>query len=281
MKISVITINYNTNATTISALKNLKIQEPSLDMELILIDNNSNEKFLPDNLNGLNINFIQNKHNVGFARAVNQGLKIARGKYILMLNSDLFIQKKVISKLLNYLEQNENVGIIGPKMIYPSGRIQVSCGRKPSTTRELMRIFKLSKIFAGGTLIENNLFNRRYFKKVSDVDWVSGGCLLIKKEVIKKIGLLDEQYFFGIEDIDYGYRVRQAGWQVIFYPLAKVIHYHGNSVGGKRSVARLKNELQGIIYFLEKFKLSSLFGRRIVSLSYSFKIKVLQMLSIK
>lgn len=275
--VSVIIINYNTAALTLKALQTLYASEPNLYLDCIVIDNNSQNPITKDQLANFNhITYIANKHNVGFARAVNQGMQIAKGDYILLLNSDVFISAGAISKLLSLMDKDNAIGIVGPKMQYPNKTIQVSFGKFPSIFREFMRVSKLGKIFPGGTLTYDNFFNNKYYRKASQVDWVSGGCMLLRREVLESIGFLDARYFFGIEDIDYGYRAKQSEWQVFFEPSSLVTHYHGQSIGGYRSIQRLRYEKYGITYFLSKFKLQTALQIRIIGMFYTMKIWVLK-----
>ncbi len=264
---------------TLKVMEIFKSCEPELDTDYIVIDNNSSKPITKTDLqNFKNIKLIQNDQNLGFAKAVNQGIRKAKGNYILLLNSDLFVKPSVISKLIKYLRDNKKVGIVGPKMVYPNGKAQVSFGKFPNFWREFLRTVKLGQILPGATLTYENFFNKKYYKKINIVDWVSGGCMLMKKKAVEDIGLFDENYFFGIEDIDYGFRARQKNWQVIFYPSLSVVHNHGGSVGGKRSLFRLQQEKFGINYFLKKFKMGNVLGRFLVQILYMSKINILKIL---
>jgi len=277
--ISVIIINYNTADLTIKAMQALSMAEPNLALDYIVIDNNSRHPLNRDRLvNSANVQLILNKNNIGFARAVNQGIEIAKGEYILLLNSDVMMRTGVLTKLLVIMERSAHIGIIGPKMQYPNGRTQVSCGKFPTFFREFMRLSKLGQILPGGTLNDDNFFNKKYYQKAVPVDWVSGGCMLLRRATVSDVGLFDKNYFFGIEDVDYSYRAKQKGWQVIFNPSDSVIHYHGQSVGGRRSIARLKYERTGILYFLRKFKMQSNTAMKAIDTFYAAKIFILQIL---
>ena len=281
-KISVIIINYNTPELTLKAIKTLQKAESDFSFDFIVIDNNSKKPLTYAELTEIkNAQLIVNDKNLGFACAVNQGISLASGEYILLLNSDVFVFTKAISKLIKIITDNKKVGVVGPKMQYPNGKVQVSFGKFPTLFSEFMRFAKLGKVLPGGTLSYDNFFNKKYYKKMNPVNWVSGGCMLIRKQTINEVGLFDGNYFFGIEDIDYGYRAQRKGWQVIFEPASRVLHYHGQSVGGRRSLTRLRYEQKGIEYFLKKFKTQNYISIVLINYFYYIKIFILKFLGLE
>jgi GT2 family glycosyltransferase len=162
--------------------------------EVIVIDNGSKELFTLSSDNRVKI--IKNNDNLGFATAVNQGLELAQGEYILLLNSDVFINTQTLETMIEYAETHSDIGIIGPMMVFPDNSFQPSAGFFPTIGREILRFSKLGKFIPGGTLLYKNILNKNTFLKPVKVDWVSGGCMLIKKEVIEKVGMFDSRYFF-------------------------------------------------------------------------------------
>lgn len=274
MKLSVIIINYNTAEMTEKAIRNFLEKENELLGEIILIDNGSTEKLNEEKFRRLGAKLIMNKENLGFANAANQGIEAAAGEFILLLNSDVFIEKGAISKMIDYMEKNKGVGVMGPKFIYPDNRSQISAGRMPTFWREIVRLSLLYKIFS---------FNAPYvtdFKKSREVDWISGGCMLIKAELIKNIGLLDGNYFFGYEDMDFCLRAKRASWRVVYWPLAKVVHWHGFSSGGRRAAWRTERERDGLYYFFQKNFPRKRLARGIIKLIYEIKILVFKTLGL-
>ncbi len=271
-KISAIVINYNTAKLTQNTIFNLLEREPAIDWEIILIDNASEEKISESVFKGVKIRFIYNSENLGFAKAVNQGLALASHKFILLLNSDMLVHAGAISALSDCLESQPAAGLAGPQFFYPSGRFQVSAGSFPRFSGELVRLFSLYRLFPFGTFIYKNILSHWFFSAPQEVDWLSGGCLLIRREIIDAVGNLDEKYFMGVEDVDLCFRAKQAGWKVIYFPLAEAIHYHGSSSGGPNTAARLKSERDGWLYFLKKNLPRRIFTRWLVSGAYFFRI---------
>ena len=275
MKVSIITINYKTKETTARAIEKAREVLGEKLAEVILIDNNSGDgsadyfrnKFGEEK----NFRLIFNEENLGFARAVNQGLEKAGGDYLLLLNSDVFLEKSFL-KLLDYARKNPEAGILGPKMVYPDGGLQLSMGKRPGVLNEFFRLFWLYKILPWGTVTGYNFFTKNKFRNPGEVDWVSGGCFLIKKNLLREARLLDEKYFFGVEDMDYCYRAQLKGFKIIYYPKAKVIHYHGFSSGGKRSLFKLSLEKKGILDFYQKFFSKNKIGYKLIENMYNLKI---------
>ena len=277
-KLSIIIINYNTPEMTEKAIRNFIDQEPELSFVFILVDNSTEKFFSSELANSLGINLIINKKNVGFARAVNQGLKEAGGEYVLLLNSDVLIENRSVSRLINYMEKNKDVGIIGPRMVFPDGRLQLSCGRFPAFWREFFRLTRLYKIIPYSTFLSEKEL-RTNSNDAINVDWVSGGCLLIKRELFNKLKGTDEKYFLGGEDFDLGWRANQAGFRIIYYPKAKAVHFLGYSSGSKgtRSLKRLRYDREGIDYFFKKNFPKKKISRFIVKLLNNIRIILIQL----
>ncbi len=277
-KVSAIVINYNTAQMTEKVISRLFEYEPSIDWEIILVDNNSSEKISVDKFEKLGCIIIQNQENLGFAKAVNQGIARANSDNILLLNSDCLIEKKAISKMLEYLKNHSKFGIIGPQMVYPDDRFQSSFGPVPSLWSELLRFSMLYKIFPGGSFAINTLFKKIDLKNAKQVDWLSGGCMLIKREVIDAVKGMDEHYFLGVEDIDFCFRAKRVGYKTVYYPIAKVVHYHGLSSGlaGARSRKRIENDRDGLDYFFLKNFPRKKISRIIIKFLHNLKLKIIK-----
>ena len=268
-KLSVIIINYGTAEMTEKVIKNFIVKEKSLSYEIILIDNKSVEKINEKKFLDLGAELIKNQENLGFAKAVNQGIKRAQGEYILLLNSDVFIKENAISKMIEYLESDLDAAIAAPKIFFPNGRVQISAGRFPNLTREFLRLFKLYNVIPISTLMSKNEMESH---REREIDWVSGACMLFKRELTDKIGFFDEKYFLGVEDIDFCYRARKKGFKNIYYPMSTVIHYHGFSSGGTAAIKRIKYDRDGMIYFMRKHFPKKVFSWILIKLMHDLKI---------
>ncbi len=274
-KVSAIIINYNTAVMTEKVIKGLLASEKAISWELILIDNNSAEKIPLERFEKLSCKIILNKENKGFAKAVNQGLAIAHGDYVLLLNSDCLLDDGCVRKLIGNI--SSSAGMVGPQMLFPDGLFQSSFGVFPSLGSELLRFTWLKRIFPGGTFASHTFFKKINLKKSSQVDWVSGACMLISREVLNKIPKLDEHYFFGVEDIDYCLQAQRFGFITKYCPEAQAIHHHGYSSGkgGVRSIRRIANDRDGLDYFFRKNFPKKYITRFVVKILHQLKIKAL------
>jgi len=275
-KISAIVINYNTPELTQRAIDCLLERANDEVAEIILIDNGSTKPMDQKKFNDPRICYLINEKNLGFAGAANQGLRLAIADVMLLMNSDVLVESGAIKKMIDHLESNDKTGIVGPTMVYPNGVFQVSCGQLFNLLSEFVRLSTLYKYLPGGSLFFPNRFNRNLFIRGGQVGWVSGGCLMLKRQVYEQVGELDEKFFFGIEDVDFCTRTIKAGWQVVYLPDAKVIHYHGFSIGGRRTIERMLWERDNLEYLMQKHWPERIIERKMVKLMHSFKIFILK-----
>lgn len=223
--LSIIIINWNNKNILRDCLKSIYKTQSYDSFEIIVVDNHSGDgsvelikKEFPD------VMLIENDENLGFARANNQAIKIAGGNYILLLNNDTVLTNNYcFDRMVDYMKENPQVGILGCKLLYPDGTLQ-SCGENfPS----LWGIFKSQILFTKTwKRLGKNKQGDNHFKKV---DFVCGACLLTRKEILDKIGLLREKYFMYGEDVEFCYRVRQAGYEIGVLTNESIIHLHSKS----------------------------------------------------
>lgn len=277
-KLSLIIINYGTKKMTEEVIRNFLDKEKSIDTEIILINNKSEEIFDEKIFRVLGCKVIQNVQNVGFARAVNQGIKMAGGEYILLLNSDVLVCENSIKKLVAFLDRNKEVGIVGPQIIYPDGRFQISFGNFPTLFREFLRLSGLYRFAGGSTIVANSFLTKIDLNKAKEVDWVTGGCMMFRKNLIIKIGAMDDNYFLGVEDIDFCYRAKNAGYKIMYLPTSVVIHKHGGSSGesGTKNLNRIKFDRNGLDYYFSRYYPEKTISRSAVNLMHDMKIILLK-----
>lgn len=232
--LSIIIVNWNTKELLRkcigSIIRNLGIKESrNLGVEIIVVDNGSTDgsqeevkslKLKVKNYNA-KLKVVQNRENLGFAKANNQGIKIAKGKYLLLLNSDTEVKEGALSKLMEFAKRTPDAGVIGPKLLNSDNSVQFSCFHRPSVCGAFKEFF----------LGKEKLFSK-YVPDTNQaviVDSVVGAAFLITPQTRKKVGLLDERYFFYFEDLDYCRRVRQSGLKVYYLPSSEIYHFHGVS----------------------------------------------------
>lgn len=219
MDVSIIIVNYNVRFFLEQCLHSVFKAKNNLNIEIIVVDNHSvdgsvqmlKEKF-PQ------VIVIENKDNVGFSKANNQGIKIARGKYVLLLNPDTVLQEDTLVKCFEFMEATPDAGALGIKMFDGKGNFLPESKRGfPSPMVAFYKIFGLSKLFP-----KSKIFGRYHLgfldkDKTHNVDVLSGAFMFIRKEVLNKIGGLDEDYFMYGEDIDLSYRIKKAGYNNYFF----------------------------------------------------------------
>lgn len=241
IKLSVIIVNYNTGELLARCLRSIKaathdFQNPAT--EVIVIDNASKDESitLRQGSGQASIKTIENKTNVGFAKAVNQGIKIAKSEYILLLNPDTEVKDDAIRKLMEFAQDRDDLGVVGTRLINPDGSIQPSVFHAPTIWRAVREFW----------LGQEGAYSK-YTPKGNGpvmVDAVVGAVFLITPQARKKVGLLDERYFMYFEDLDYCRRVKKAGLKVYYLPSAQIVHHHGIS---GQSVANQANQWRRLV----------------------------------
>lgn len=229
--LSIIIVNWNAKEFLMDCINSIIDNTKEITYEIIIVDNNSNDGsvvMLKSNFgNASNVIIIDNEENKGFAGANNQGINISKGTDILLLNPDTIIQGNVISETFKCLEKDENLAIAGCTVLNPDGSLQLACRRMvPSIKDAFFKLFGFTKLFK--KLNRYNL-NDAPIDEFLAVDAVSGSYLMIKKEVIEKIGLLDEEFFMYGEDMDWCLNAKMAGYEVRYCPVGTIIHYKGES----------------------------------------------------
>ena len=247
--ISIIIVTYNSESEIVDCINSLLHQVNDINGEIVIIDNNSNDNTISLIKEIENILIIRNNENHGYTIANNQGIKKAKGDYILLLNPDTVIPNGSIINLLNEIKDNKNIGAIAPQLRFPDGIIQNSCRRFPRRRDILYESIGLSKIFKNSK--EFNYWKMGDFdhKKTCLVDQPAGASLLIPKKIINEIGLLDERFPMFFSDVDICKRIWDAGYAVRFTTNSYITHQGGASISRKRIKMILSSHLSFLKYF--------------------------------
>ncbi|MEW6558325.1 MAG: glycosyltransferase family 2 protein [Elusimicrobiota bacterium] len=259
MDISIIIVSYNTCELLKKCLETVYKAIKNLKAEIFVVDNASSdgsadmvESKFPE------VILIRNQENLGFSKANNQALRICSARYVLLLNSDTEILGNALDVMVGFMDDHPEVGMINPKLVYPNMELQPFLSKVPSFWKghfwwtifwHTPLHFLFSKQYKDRMYIEKGMD----YNKVSEVEWALGACMMVRKEVLEQVGLLDENFFFGGEDLDYSIRARRKGWLIYYVPIAVVKHYiSGSSIKEyeRRGIAIKKNE--GMFYFCEK-----------------------------
>jgi GT2 family glycosyltransferase len=231
MDLSIVIVNYNVKYFLEQCLLSVRKAIRNLDVELFVVDNNSvdgscamiREKF-PE------VNLIENDANLGFSKANNQAIKKAKGDFILLLNPDTVIEEDTLDKCIGYIRDHPDTGGLTVKMIDGNGKFLPESKRSLPTPRvAFYKIFGLSRLFPRSRVFAKYHLGYLDQDEVNEIEILPGAFMLIRKEAMDKVGLLDETFFMYGEDIDFSYRLIKAGYKNIYFPKATIIHYKGES----------------------------------------------------
>jgi hypothetical protein len=235
---SVIIVNYNAGTALERMLESL-LPDVAADAEIVVVDNASAdgsvarlERF------GAAVRVIANTGNVGFARAVNQGLAATSGRYALLLNPDVVVSPGAVPAMVRFMDARPDAGVAGGRVLEADGRLQLACRRGiPTPWVAFCRFSGLGRLFPNSRLFAR--YNMTFLDpdQPARVDAVSGSFMMIRREVLDRIGPLDEDYFMYAEDIDFCYRAGLAGWAVYYNPEAVITHTKGVCAESNRARA--------------------------------------------
>lgn len=231
MRISVIVVSWNVSKLLDVCLQTLQRDLVGIESEVFVIDNASAD----DSVEMVRsrhpwVQLIANDANLGFAAANNQAIKIAKGEYIFLLNPDTEVQPGAVQHLIEFLEQHPKAGIVAPQLINSDGSIQRSCRKFPTFIAMLYELLGLSRMFPTHPIFGSYKMLDFNHDELREVDQPEGACLLLRRQVIEEVGVLDEGFFMLFEEVDWCYRIKEAGWQIWFDPAARVIHHYGQSI---------------------------------------------------
>lgn len=228
-KLTAIIVNWNTKDLLRGCLTSL-FERTQIPLEVIVVDNASSDSsaaMVREEFG--DILLIENDENRGFAAANNQAIRLARGRYLLLLNPDTVTQPGALKGMIRFLDEHPDAGVVGPELLWPDGAVQGgAAGYNPSLVTIFSHSYLLSKLFPRffrGLW----LHSQHYGEGAMEVDWISGACLMARAEAVREVGLLDEGYFMYAEDMEWCYRMRRRGWRVYYLPSVQVTHYSRGS----------------------------------------------------
>ncbi len=175
------------------------------------------------------IKLIENCKNLGFAKANNQGLKEHRGRYVLLLNPDTVVLPNALDRMVEFMDEKPRTGALGCKLLYPDGSLQPSCRSFPTLITAFFENTGLEKLFLRNRIIGRHRIGHWNYNDIREVDQPMGSALMVRREAITQVGLMDEQFYMYYEDVDWCFRIKKRGWKIYFIPLAEIIHYGGQS----------------------------------------------------
>lgn len=230
MELSIIIVTWNSEEFVGSCLESILGVADESQFEIIVVDNASSDRtisvvhqFLP------RVKLIENKKNLGYAQANNQGIEKSTSEYVLLLNPDTQIQKDALGSMLRFMETNPEIGALGPQLLNPDGSVQPSCREFPKFSTLIWEFSGASRIFSKSKVFGRWRMGYFAFDRRREVDQPMGSCLMLRSRTLKQVGLFDGTFSMFFNDVDLCYRIKNAGWKIFFYPHARVLHHKGAS----------------------------------------------------
>jgi GT2 family glycosyltransferase len=226
---SIIIVSWNAKDHLINCLNSLSKFKKN-GCEIIVVDNCSTdgsakavETQFPQ------VQLIRNKENLGFAKANNIGIRASNARYVCLINSDIILLDDCIEKLIDFMDSRPSVGMVGPKILNPDRSLQPQCQHFPTIWNHLCQTFGFNKLLPKSAFFSEPFMRYWTYNETKKVEVINGCFWMIRREALDKVGLLDEQFFFYGEDIDWCKRFHNAGWDVVFCSQAEAIHFGGAS----------------------------------------------------
>jgi GT2 family glycosyltransferase len=229
-------VNWNTKHLLLQSLGSIYQTSKKMKIEVWVVDNGS----LDGSVRAVREKFpivllIENEKNLGFAKAVNQGLQKASGRYVLLLNPDTQVKNRAIERLVSFMDAHSDVGVAGAQLLNADGSKQNSIANFPSLATELLNKSLLRWLFP-----EKFPGKEKDYPEPIEVDSVIGACMMVRRDALDQVGLLDEDYFLFLEETDWCYRMKRAGWKIYHVPQAEVHHFQGKSAEAVKKEARVE-----------------------------------------
>ena len=247
LDISVVIVSWNTRKLLLDCLTSLEAHPVRRSMEIIVVDNDSGdgsaeavEQSFPA------VNLVRSGSNLGFGRGCNLGIDHARGRYVCIVNSDVVFLDACLDQLCDFLDREKDVGIAGPRLLWPDHTLQLSCRRFPSLWIHLCGALGLSRIFPKSRLFGTEHMGFFAHDRQIDVDALAGPVLAIRREALEQAGTFDERFFMYCEEVDLCKRIGDAGWRIVFQPEARAVHVARASSSrepGRFLLARIQSQI--------------------------------------
>jgi len=234
--LSIIIVSYNTKELTVECIQSIIDNVKGINYEIIVIDNNSKDgspeclkKYFPT------IHTIALTENLGFSKANNRGVKVAKGRYVLFLNSDTVVYPGALEHMVEFMDTHEDAGAATCFLKMPNGKLDDAAHRGfPTPWRAFCQFSGLSTIFSKSMFLNGYHMGWKDLDKVHEIDALAGAFMLVRRKAGEEAGWWDEDYFFYGEDIDFCYMLKEKGWKVYFVPTVSILHYKGASGGIKK-----------------------------------------------
>lgn len=255
--VSIVIISWKMRDLLDQMLSSLFANVTGIDFEVICIDNGSYDgtaELVTSKFPAVRL--LRNQENRGVAPARNQGIALATGRYVAILDADLEFLEDALTPLVQLLDSDERIGVAGSRLVFPNGQTQFNAKRFPSLFALLSRRIPLLRMLDGGRSLSTHEMHDWPRQETREVDYLIGACQVIRRQVFDKVGLLDEHIFYGPEDIDFCLRTRQAGWSIWWRHDVRIIH-HEQRITKRNPLSTLSlKHYKGLWYFFRKHGLN-------------------------
>jgi GT2 family glycosyltransferase len=271
--ISIIIVSWNTKKYMEECLTSLRGMEGNVSAEIIVVDNASADG-TPEMIRTQfpDVKLIETGANLGFAKGNNVGIKEATGKYICLINSDVNVPSDCLNKMHAFMEQEPSIGLLGPGMLRPDGKVYRSGMRFPTLWNLFLRALFLDSLFKSTGFFGGFLMKDFQFDHTRDIDVLNGWLWMARREALEQVGPLDGRFFMYAEDVDWCQRFHLAGWRVVFYAEAQAVHYGGASAASAPSRFNVEMQRANLQYWKKYHgRISLFFYLMIGCLSYTVR----------
>ena len=272
MDLSIIIVSWNTREYLLRCVGSVFENDGRISREVVVVDNGSRDgsgyevkKAFPS------IHLIENQKNMGFAKAVNQGLQKASGRYILLLNPDARVKGGAIARLVEFMDTHTDAGVAGGQLLNSDGSRQNSIANFPSLATELFNKHLLRWLFP-----KRFPGKERHYTEPVEVDSVIGACMMVRRGGLDQVGLLDEDYFLFLEETDWCYRMKKAGWKIYHVPQVEVFHFQGRSAETDKKRSRVEY-FRSRYHFFRKNRGSGLYFILVAGLAVRLLVELISM----
>lgn len=252
--VSVVIVTWNGKRYALECLESLRAMETSLPLEVIVVDNASSDgtaeaiaRLYPE------VKLLRNTLNLGFAKANNMGIAASTGEYVALVNSDVVLPPRCLDNIVEFMEKNSDIGLLGPRMLIPGGAYGQSVYRLPTIWNSLCAALAFHRFFPNSKRFGGYDMPCYSYEETEDVEVLTGWFWVVPRRALREVGGLDERFFMYGEDWDWSYRFHQHGWRVVFYPGAEALHYGAASSAANPALFYLEKVIANSQYFRKHY----------------------------
>lgn len=283
-ELSIIILNYNTRDLLRNCLKSLEKVKDEVRFEVIVSDNGSTDgsgKMLKEDFSWVKL--VENRENLGFAAGNNRARDFCEGAYVLFLNTDTIVKKNTLKKSIDYIKKDKKIGALTCKIVLPTGGLDKDARRSfPTPWVSLTHlILRLDKLFPKSPLFAKYWYGYIDEDKVHEVDAIQGAFFLTQKKILNELGWFDEDYFLDGEDIDLCWKIKEAGWKIIYYPKVSVTHLKGATKGKNKRTKKKVDFKERLKFRMAGVNSMEIFYKKRLWAKYPLLLNLLVLLGIK